>query len=332
MKNERVEWIDISKGIAVILVLLGHTQSSQSLVAYIFSFHMPFFFFISGYLFNMDKYTSLIYLIKAKAKSILIPYVAFSGVSLILYSVIFDYHINDWYLVIKVFLESKRNGIFYNVPLWFFTTLFLVEVLYFIIRKYINYKVIVLIILIISGYIESVLFNSTGQPKLLWSFDLAIYYSVFFGMGNIGRGVQLTNRLYKKVILTILLLINILLLVNPEVFNVINRFGFSHKSISYLWSLVLGFSGIVLLVVLSKYLNFCKPLAYLGKNTLIIFSLHFVLGYNLINVFVLTYKIPIVPSNITGFIYVSLELLILIPVVNIINKYFPFLLAKPRTL
>lgn len=331
MEGKRVDWIDICKGMVIVLVMLGHTQSSANLVAYIFSFHMPFFFFISGYLFKMEKYSSFVNLIKLKARSILIPYVTFSVLSLIIYSVIFDYHIIDLYSVFKVFIESKRNEIFYNVPLWFFTTLFLVEVLYFLIRKCFKSKWIILAILIALGGLEAIIYSPTGQPKLPWSFDLGIYYMVFFGIGNLASNFQLKNKfLIKQIVISLFLIINICLLVSPEIFNEINRIGFSHRTVAYLWSLIIGFAGIVTYILLSKYIKSCEPLAYLGRNTMIIFPLHFVLGYNLINAFVLVYKLPIVPSNITGFIYVGLELLILIPVVNAINKYFPFVLGKTK--
>ncbi|MCK1159029.1 acyltransferase family protein [Streptococcus uberis] len=58
VKNKRDRFLDFSKGIAIILVILGHsfpesTPSSgfQSFLFYIiYLCHMPIFFFISGYL------------------------------------------------------------------------------------------------------------------------------------------------------------------------------------------------------------------------------------------------------------------------------------------
>lgn len=52
-KIKRIEWIDCAKGIAMFLVILGHTVSSdwssiEKLIrAVIFSFHMPLFFILS---------------------------------------------------------------------------------------------------------------------------------------------------------------------------------------------------------------------------------------------------------------------------------------------
>lgn len=52
-KVKRVEWIDCAKGIAMILVIFGHTVLNwgspleQVLRGIIFSFHMPLFFILS---------------------------------------------------------------------------------------------------------------------------------------------------------------------------------------------------------------------------------------------------------------------------------------------
>lgn len=67
--SNRIEWIDALKGIAIFSVVLGHcvTDSMSSntfpeyaaflkiLYDFIYSFHMPLFFIISGYVFYISK-------------------------------------------------------------------------------------------------------------------------------------------------------------------------------------------------------------------------------------------------------------------------------------
>lgn len=46
----RLTWVDIAKGLAIILVIIGHTAPFGSIARNtIFSFHMPLFFLLSGY-------------------------------------------------------------------------------------------------------------------------------------------------------------------------------------------------------------------------------------------------------------------------------------------
>ena len=48
--KERVEYIDVARGIAMLLVILGHCNQTVdcTLNRFILSFHMPLFFFLSG--------------------------------------------------------------------------------------------------------------------------------------------------------------------------------------------------------------------------------------------------------------------------------------------
>ena len=44
LTKKRIEWVDVAKGMAVPLIILGHTSESQAFITYIYSFHMPLFF------------------------------------------------------------------------------------------------------------------------------------------------------------------------------------------------------------------------------------------------------------------------------------------------
>ena len=68
----RVEWIDIAKGIGIILVVFGHSLASgTTLRQLIFSFHMPLFFFLTGCTFHPRSFRGMAL---RSAKSLLIPY------------------------------------------------------------------------------------------------------------------------------------------------------------------------------------------------------------------------------------------------------------------
>ena len=58
--SERKKYIDIAKGIGILLVLIGHIDwGNYILTNTIYSFHMPLFMMVSGYLFHftVNKYT-----------------------------------------------------------------------------------------------------------------------------------------------------------------------------------------------------------------------------------------------------------------------------------
>lgn len=43
--NSRLQYIDVLKGIAIILVLIGHRSVNEYVTVFIYMFHMPLFFF-----------------------------------------------------------------------------------------------------------------------------------------------------------------------------------------------------------------------------------------------------------------------------------------------
>lgn len=77
----RIEWIDLAKGICMILVILGHSDSlmkwlglyeESMCLTYV---RMPFYFILSGLFFK--DYGSLVFFIKKKINHLLIPYIIF---------------------------------------------------------------------------------------------------------------------------------------------------------------------------------------------------------------------------------------------------------------
>lgn len=74
---ERKVWIDYAKAIGITTVVMGHSvYTNPHIVSVIFLFHMPLFFFISGYLFNAKK--SIADITKSNLKTLLVPYILFN--------------------------------------------------------------------------------------------------------------------------------------------------------------------------------------------------------------------------------------------------------------
>lgn len=72
-QTKRIEALDIAKGIGIILVMIGHMTSSY-LYNWIYSFHMPLFFILSGICFKNTKYTSFLAFARQRIKTLAIPH------------------------------------------------------------------------------------------------------------------------------------------------------------------------------------------------------------------------------------------------------------------
>lgn len=115
--GKRVEWLDVAKGMAIILVVLGHSSLPALLNRYIFAFHMPFFFFASGYTSDFNKYSFGEYICR-KAKVLLLPFFIYSVINLILQPYVSDLTYQEYWV------QFLSKG-WLAVPLWFVPVLFI---------------------------------------------------------------------------------------------------------------------------------------------------------------------------------------------------------------
>jgi fucose 4-O-acetylase-like acetyltransferase len=159
--RDPIEWMLIAKGIGTILVVAGHFHPETSPTYWsettniIYSFHMPLFFILSGYLYSHGKY-SYSDLIKTKAKRLLYPFASVAGLFLLIkymagQVINLDYpvDINSIYSL----LSDPFNS--YMPLLWFVHALFLMFVIYPLARLFLNNLSILLLLLVINAVFGS---------------------------------------------------------------------------------------------------------------------------------------------------------------------------------
>lgn len=324
--NERKEWIDSLKGIGIMLVVWGHLTIPLLGETIIYSFHMPLFFFISGYLFKNKDITIRSFMI-GKIGTLLIPYSIYAAIS-------FPFGIALNYLKeepIDLLVHVKNylflNGsVGWNSPLWFLVVLFLVDISYFILKKVqINSFVVGTILFLLAFW-----FSMTGQRYPL-GVNIVFLGLLFFYLGNETKKRKVIDYLNQKsinklIVLLFLATINILFgsILNPRVSVYHNELG------NFVYFSLGALAGIYFLfLIISSFQSFTFFNFY-GKNTLLILATHyfFIYFYKLIGRVFLNgvlfrnddYFISIVLTGITLMSYY--------PLVHITNRYFPFLSNK----
>lgn len=87
MERNRLMYIDIAKGFAIFLMVVGHSytyalNNGAQIIRWLYSFHMPLFFIASGVLYGLrDRQGSPVkWNLRKKAKTILLPYLIWSTV------------------------------------------------------------------------------------------------------------------------------------------------------------------------------------------------------------------------------------------------------------
>lgn len=332
MQN-RLYNIDALKAFGIFCIILGHNNYAQT-GNYVYSFHIPLFFFVSGLMFDLERYNSLIHFIKRRFQNILIPYFL---ISFLLY--IF------WFFAGRKFgsstqmdLSPLKNfiGIFYaqggneymdwGIPMWFLPCLFLVSVLYYLLAK--CRKEIIVLALLFSGIAGNFL------PKLIvshlpWSIDIVFTAILFYGTGHLLRNFLLydllENRISKKTISILLLALTM----NIVFFYLNGRIDIS-KGIynNYFYMYLSGVGGTIFYLLIMNYIPNIKLVSFIGINTLLIMAFHLraMTIIKFIQIYILHLEFNM--TDFLSFFYSLVQLALLIPFIWIINKYLPLLNGK----
>lgn len=176
--NQRIDWIDMAKGYGILFVILAHLGVDGIIDSWIYTFHMPLFFFLSGSVFS-TKYDFSTFL-KRKIKSMIIPYFALGIPMIFFYSAIngesrFDVK-SILTLLEKLFVQRR----FWT--LWFIACLFWLNIVFYIICK--KCQSDRLLALIVSGMcLAGLLYYHWGGSALPWNIDGVFPASFFFFAG-----------------------------------------------------------------------------------------------------------------------------------------------------
>ena len=134
--SKRIEWIDVAKGILILLVILGHSDVSAMAKNFINSFHMAAFFFLSGAVFRFNG--DVKELIRKRLKSIILPYLIFSTIMLMyrfMCTKVFGGAFNFIDGIVSVFVPISGRKTTNVYGLWFLPCLFWAEVLMALLLK-----------------------------------------------------------------------------------------------------------------------------------------------------------------------------------------------------
>lgn len=335
--KKRVAWVDYAKGIAIILVFWGHTTCPESFRPFFYAFHVPLFFWLSGYVFSIKKYPDFKSFFWKKCRTLILPGAGFLLFSSVIESII-DYasglavSFNPIKWFIGIFIEM-RGSEYTGVP-WFFFCLFVVELtMYFMLHVTQSIK----LLLVFSGIcsILGYLYAAYISHILPWTVDVAISAIFFFILGYAGK-------IYHDKLLTILAVPFIpvwaLLTWALSYANVyFSGTGLDMYSNTYGWY-IFAFGGAIagILFVLSMMSNLEKwghcslvkrILSSVGQNTFILYALNGV-ALRLSEIIVSTFDSSVLLNGIVSIIVVILAILLCYPITIIINRYFPFILGR----
>jgi len=192
--GKRIEWIDAAKGFAICGTVVSHTVPFGSFIRnFLFSFHMPLFFLLSGFTTNPPSDRKTFYKkIKKDAKSLLIPVIVFSLINFIYYFIVSnDFSVSSFFKQFGDYLLSLfwSSGVpVHGAPhlgmLWFLVSIFTARTIFnisSIVFKSDKYKIVPLSLGMIGVLLGS------KQYYLPFNFDVSLVALLFISLGYLAK-------------------------------------------------------------------------------------------------------------------------------------------------
>ena len=314
----RIKYLDYSKGIAILCIVIGHIYLNGSFTTWICSFHVALFFIISGFLLNFENNIDYKKLVLKKFRVLIVPYIIFSIIN-----TIGNYLINSM-SIISLKVDFVKTITLYGVgALWFLPALFIGEYVFLLYKRLINkniYKILFYISILGATLALVILNNYNVYSAVLREINIVLIrasVALFFisiGYYTYNMINKINIKLYKIII--ILLFSIVFSLINGKV----DLWGLQFNNIFlYVFNSI---TGSLAIIFITKKINSSKVLDFLGKNTLTIMATHQL-------ILEIIRKSSII-NSLNGVIVLFIILLVEYPIIKIINKYLPFMLGKRK--
>lgn len=288
--------MDIMKGLGITYVVLGHTHVNP-MHDFVYLFHMPLFYFVSGYFYNDDYTNKPIALFKNRLKTLYIPFLKYEIIFLLLHNIFFKLNIyselvtSDFGIVspyspadfiINLFRILTFGGTEQLLgALWFFTVLFTVNVLFFltryIIRNMFKVKCEVIVACVVGAmYLAGIILSHYAIP-VKRNLDISLVAIMTYYLGFLYKKIELKVPMNPMIAIACVALLCL--------GTLYGKTGYlSPVYIKPAIYLLFALSGIYANLYISKRISHKQVsiLFFMGRNTIIIMALHF-LCFKLVN-------------------------------------------------
>lgn len=283
--KERNVVIDVVKAFAIILMVMGHriqygfsnayvnseAYFDNNLFKIIYSFHMPLFMLISGYLFAFSINRDWKNIVTKKISNLLVPVFFWSAVMLFKF-VVWTIQNNDftfWGAIIYYLDTSVRS-------MWFLWAIFWCSLIVLIVNRLCNDNLAIYTLIFVVSF-----FVPDGLNLELYKFMYPYFvFGYFFNVKCIKSKIKSYCN-YKLLMLFLVAFILLLQLYSYDAYIYTSRHSILNKPAFYqiainLYRYIIGFIGsgfIILLFYLICQRCKCYVLSYVGRETMGIYIL-----------------------------------------------------------
>ncbi|HEY3432235.1 MAG TPA: acyltransferase family protein [Rhodocyclaceae bacterium] len=184
---------DKLRAIGIVLVVLGHTLGiSRGAELYIYSFHMPLFFFISGLVLTPTRLSQTSPdAVWHYGRRLLLPYLLFSMLTYLPWVLVTRNHgadaalgVEAWRPLIGTLYGIGVDGwLQHNAMLWFFPCLFVAHLVFRVVHELVKgwTQYVMIAVLAGIGYLLSLVLTA----RLPWGVEIALIALPFYALGQV---------------------------------------------------------------------------------------------------------------------------------------------------
>ena len=317
--------IDVARGIAAILMLIGHLELNARVDQFIYSFHMPLFFIISGM--TMKAEENLPAYIRKRIRRILVPYIVFA-------LIFTDLKYVNWLYC----LYGSSRGLSAAeslTSLWFLPCLFCADlVFHLILRVCGDERTMIPAVIACAAAGISITWFLTPVHNLPFSFDIALAAVPFLMIGHllrkhVGRVRKYAEKTHVNLMAAVLMLgaVSVLCFLNlppsssagePHVEMAIGSYG---NLFLFYFTAVLGSFAVILIAKAAGHK--LKMIEYFGRCTITCLVIHR-------SVFALLLRVGLW-LNLNASVITAMELVMTIVITfiaeTVIERYAPNLIG-----
>lgn len=313
--TKRLDYIDRAKGALIILVVIGHIWQAGCIHNWIYSFHMPAFFMISGMLMchtrSYEKKYSAFLLSRLYAFGL--PFIFFE-----ILGVLTDIIRHGATLNINGYLFNTLTLRYNDSNMWFLAALFLIEMIFCAAKKLLkrDRAVGALCGVLFVGY----LLLPRGENGYVQALMQACHYLLYFVVGFYAKAwFEKANKLFMVIGGVI-----------PVVVSAIyGRCANDSPSVENAAFVISGIAGTYAILQLCKW-ELPDPinslLASAGRNSIIIYGTHHII-YAAVGVLLGTTDFSTTPLWV-GVVMLLIVAALEFPIIYIIDRWLPFLAGK----
>lgn len=319
----RHTWIDNSRGIGILLVVYGHMLSPGSfLYNWIYSFHVPLFFFLAGYLFKERPFTVVL---KRSGLRLMLPYFSFAITTYIFWFVIgrkvgagVD-TTSPLMALSGVFLGSNWGDyLVFNRPLWFLPGMFCMVAFHSLISPVFKNRWSLFVIAATLSIYASYTLATLPMPVPL-SFLNGLAFYPYFVMGKSMAHIKFLSQTASRLRLWTLAG---LFIMHFALFYI--AIYVHLESSAYF---LLPYCGIAMVVYGAVILGDIRIMSWLGQNTLPILCLHGIFT-GAVRALLVKAELLFSMREVESFIILLGVMLICVPVCYLLRRYLPWSIGE----